>query len=154
MSSQFPTVSKTLITLFAGMVFRWQFWSNTFFNIHFLFYSLNVFIQSFLVHTLLDLNCFRSSSYVAQKWFFEWVGGRLWPFIHNSCLIATYIDLCIVIELLYMFFGGAFIQLKTVLKLKRQLFELVILRPFLVILLPATSISFTKLRFCWSFWDA
>ena len=66
------------------------------------------------VHTLLDLNCFRPSSYVAQKWFFEWVGGRLWPlFIHNSCHIATNIDLCIVIELLYMFFGGAFIQLKS-----------------------------------------
>ena len=44
--------------------------------------------------------------------------------------------------------------LKSDLKLKRQLFELVILWPFLVILLPITLIFFTKLRFWWSFWGA
>ena len=39
------------------------------------------------------------------------------------------------------------IKIKSDLKLKRQLFELVILWPFLVILLPITLIFFTKLRF-------
>ena len=42
-------------------------------------------------------------------------------------------------------------QLKSVRKLKRQPFELVILAPFLVILLPTTLVSFTKLRFRQSF---
>ena len=45
-------------------------------------------------------------------------------------------------------------QLKSVQLKKIQLFEMVILLPFLVILLPTALISFTKRRFWWSFWDA
>ena len=45
-------------------------------------------------------------------------------------------------------------QLRSDLLKKIQLFEMVIWSSFLVISLPATLISFTKLRFCWSFWDA
>ena len=44
--------------------------------------------------------------------------------------------------------------LNSVLFKKRQLFEFVILQPFLAILSPTTLIPFTKLRFRWSFWDA
>ena len=45
-------------------------------------------------------------------------------------------------------------ELKSVLNLKRQLFKLVILQPFLVILLPIIFIFFTKVRFRQSFWGA
>ena len=42
-------------------------------------------------------------------------------------------------------------HIKSVRLKKRQLFEMVILQPFLVILSPTTLISFTKLRFEQSF---
>ena len=81
-----------------------------------------------------------------------------WMCIHKGRLVITFMQPQEHVKFYGCFFlkmyQNRMVKLKSVRLKKRQLFEMVISQPFLVILLPTTLISFTKLRFWRSFWDA